>query len=175
MTDAKPRTPEEEERAFRIAIFKVLERIATALERSHPAPRELSVDLDGKYGDTKLKFKPRDWTGDFTKGQSCSSSPPELLDLYAQALEHFASKADDTPDGQKKKKYDELDAARARGWAKRHRSGWKPTATSSTPRTGWDAPAIGGSPAQPSTAGDPGDPPFADTSDLDDEPIDEPI
>src|SRR5258707_696863 len=87
VTDAKPRTPEEEERAFRIAIFKVLERIATALERSHPAPRELSVDLDGKYGDTKLKFKPRDWTGDFTKGQSCSSSPPELLDLYAQALE----------------------------------------------------------------------------------------
>src|SRR5260221_432486 len=98
VTDAKPRTPEEEDRAFRIAIFKVLERIATALERSHPAPRELSVDLDGKYGDTKLKFKPRDWTGDFTKGQSCSSSPPELLDLYAQALEHFASKADDIPD-----------------------------------------------------------------------------
>jgi hypothetical protein len=167
VTDAKPRTPEEEERAFRIAIFKVLERIASALERAHPAPREQSLDLDGKYGDPKVRFKPRDWTGDYTKGQLCSSSPPELLDLYAQALEHFASKADDTADGQKKKRYDELDAARARAWAKRHRAGWKPA--SSPTRTGWEAPAIG------SSAAPVDEPPFADTSDLDDEPIDEPI
>lgn len=81
-------------------------------------------DLDGKWGDPELRFKPRDWNGDDFKGCNFSQCPPELLDLVADSLDYFARKADQEGDA-KKAKYQRLDAARARGWSQRLRNGWQ--------------------------------------------------
>lgn len=80
-----------------------------------------TVNLDTAHGNPKLRFLPRDWSGSGEfKGMTFSQCPPDLLDIVADSLEYFASKADDP----QKKKYDTLDASRARAWAARLRSGW---------------------------------------------------
>ena len=84
-------------------------------------------DLDGKYGDPELKFKPRDWTGPSFKGRRFSECPPDLLDLVADSCEWFGRQADEkgefTDRGKAVGDYKRADAARARGWAKRMREG----------------------------------------------------
>lgn len=98
-------------------------------------------DLDGKYGDPEVKAKsPRDWTGDAQQGKRFSQCPPEYLDLVAERLDYFASQADGSQDAdeQKKRRYNLIDASRARGWAARLRNGWKApvdTMASGTPLT----------------------------------------
>lgn len=86
------------------------------------------ADLDGKYGDPEVKAKdPRDWTGPTMRGRRFSECPAEYLDMVAERLDYFCStNTGATEDDQKKLKYQRLDAARARGWAKRIRAGWKP-------------------------------------------------
>lgn len=92
--------------------------IVSAVQTVAAAP---AVSLDGPHGNPKLRFIPRDWTGSREyKGALFSECPPELLDLAADSLDYFAGKAED----EKKKKYDLLDAARARGWAARIRGGY---------------------------------------------------
>lgn len=92
-------------------------------------------DLDGKYGDPEVKAKdPRDWTGQPMQGRRFSECPAEYLDLVASRLDYFASRETDP----KKVRYNQLDAARARGWAKRIREG-RHTQTSEPvgAATGW--------------------------------------
>ena len=61
------------------------------------------------------------------RGKRFSECPPEYLDMVAERLDYFCStNTGATEDDQKKRKYQWLDAARARGWAKRIRAGWKP-------------------------------------------------
>lgn len=105
------------------ASLKALLLVMSQGRASSPdAPR---VDLDSQHGNPKLRFLPRDWNGSGAfKGLLFSECPPDLLDMVADSLDYFASKAED----EKKKKYDTLDAARARGWAARLRGGWKPSA-----------------------------------------------
>jgi hypothetical protein len=88
------------------------------------------ADLDGQYGDPEVKAKdPRDWTGPTMRGKRFSQCPAEYLDMVADRLDYFCSQnAGGSEDEQKKAKYQRLDAARARGWAKRIRAGWKPPA-----------------------------------------------
>jgi hypothetical protein len=90
-------------------------------------------DLDGKYGDPKVNFNPRDWRGDSIKGARYSECPAEFLDLLASALDYFARKADENGEtasnGKPKSFYSKKDAARARGWAKRIRAGYVNTST----------------------------------------------
>lgn len=95
------------------------------------------ADLDGKYGDPEVKAKdPRDWTGPTMRGKRFSECPPEYLDMVADRLDYFCSTNEGkTEEDQKKLKYQRLDASRARGWAKRLRSGWKPSRT--TAASGW--------------------------------------
>lgn len=87
-------------------------------------------ELDGKFGDPELKFMPRDWTGASFKGSHFSECPPELLDMAAETFEYFARQADEknerTDKGKPVSDYKRLDAARARGWAARMRSGVHP-------------------------------------------------
>lgn len=84
-------------------------------------------DLDGKYGDPVVKFMPRDWTGAPFTGRHFSECPPALLDMLAETFDYFARKADETHEmtngGKPVAGYKRADAARARGWAKRIRSG----------------------------------------------------
>jgi len=85
------------------------------------------ADLDGKYGDPAIRAKdPRDWTGDSMLGRPYSDCPPEYLEMVADRLDYFNSLLGDSADDQKKRKYQSLDAARARGWAQRKRNGWQP-------------------------------------------------
>jgi hypothetical protein len=61
-------------------------------------------------------------------GRAFSECPPEYLDMVADRLDYFSSQLGDSDDEKKKRKYNTLDAARARGWAARLRSGWTPPA-----------------------------------------------
>lgn len=84
-------------------------------------------DLDGKYGDPKIRVNPRDWTGDSMKGRTMSECSPEFLDIYAKALDYFAQRAEannETYNGQPTAPRDREHAAKARAWAKRKRDGW---------------------------------------------------
>lgn len=99
-------------------------------------------DLDDKYGDPEVKFHPRDWTGEPQKGKRMSECPPAFLEMIAETFDYFAAKAADTGElttnGKPVADYKRKDAARARGWAKRLRSGWKPTKPKSdTGPSGW--------------------------------------
>jgi len=86
-------------------------------------------ELDSKYGDPVVKFLPRDWSGDDYREYHFSECPVSLLDMLADAFDYFARKAEETGEEYKGKPtapYKRKDAARARGWAKRLRAGWKP-------------------------------------------------
>lgn len=84
-------------------------------------------DLDGKYGDPIVKAMPKAWKGKSYKGRKMSECPAELLDALAEMFEYFAGKAEQkgevSPRGKPIADYKRLDAARARGWAKRIRAG----------------------------------------------------
>lgn len=81
-------------------------------------------DLDGQWGNPIVKFNPRDWTGDGQKSKYFSECPADFLDVLASTLDFFADK--NAASDPKKAGYERKDAARARGWAKRQRQGWKP-------------------------------------------------
>jgi hypothetical protein len=88
--------------------------------KSEPA---VPVDLNGKYGDPIIKAKdPRDWAGETMRDRHFSECPPAYLELLAQRYDYFNQQETD----QKKRHYNELDAAKARAWAARIRSGYKP-------------------------------------------------
>jgi hypothetical protein len=115
-------------------------------------------DLDGQYGDPIVKAAdPRDWTGDSQKGNRYSQCPAQYLDLLADRLDYFAGKAEAegklTSAGKPVAPFNRKDAARARGWAKRIRDGFKPEASAASdapswateerkPLAGWDSPAL---------------------------------
>lgn len=100
-------------------------RAAVAAAVPPTSPIATDAELDSEYGDEPVKFKPKAWTGDFTKGQRMSECSPEFLDQLAAAHDYFATKnaADPTRAG-----YEVRSARRARGFAARLRAGWKPKA-----------------------------------------------
>lgn len=102
---------------------------ALLARQGNGAPAE-HVDLDSQHGNPIVKTKdPRDWTGAPMKGKHFSECPPEYLDLLADRFDYFAGKEEDP----KKAKYNRLDAARARGWATRLRSGYVSTTGTQEP------------------------------------------
>lgn len=95
-------------------------------EKRNDAPYTSNIPdhiLDGPHGDPIVKAKdPRDWSGGPMSGKRFSECPAAYLDLVADRLDYFASKEEDPT----KKRYNELDAKRARGWAARLRAGYVP-------------------------------------------------
>lgn len=94
-------------------------------------PKEVATDrdLDGKYGDPVLKFMPRDWMGESYKDRHFSECPAGLLDMVAETFDYFAGQAEaknELYNGKPVAPYKRMDAARARGWAVRVRSGRVP-------------------------------------------------
>lgn len=92
-----------------------------------PKPVATDRDLDGNYGNPVVKFDPRDWTGASCKGLKFSDCPAPFLDLLAETFDYFAGQAEakneKTNSGKSVADYKRQDAARARGWAARIRSG----------------------------------------------------
>ncbi len=89
----------------------------------------VTVNLDGPRGDPTIRAKsPRDWSGEDQLGKPFSECPPEYLDLLAERFDYF----NETETDEKKRGYNAMDAAKARGWAARIRAGWKPKATDAT-------------------------------------------
>lgn len=87
-------------------------------------------DLDSQYGDEEIKSKVPRWEGRQFKGHVMSECDVGFLDAYADFRDWAATKADEkgekAANGTPISKYDRRSAARARGWAARLRSGWKP-------------------------------------------------
>ncbi len=102
-------------------------RLARAVAPSGGPGVASDRDLDGKYGDPEVKLSPRDWSGPSMKGRRMSECPAEFLDLLAEMLDYFATKSEQkdekTTSGKPVAPYKRTDAARARGWAARIRSG----------------------------------------------------
>lgn len=115
---------EEMERDF-AALAARLNRAVALVEDLAAASGLFASDkeLDGPNGDPQVKFPPRNWAGPDCKGRKFSECPPEFLDALAEALSYSAK----NPKVGKEKyaKWNELDAARARSWARRLRDGWK--------------------------------------------------
>lgn len=124
-------------------ILKALARIESKLDKlmsGGPSVGAATVasdsDLDSEHGDPAVKFDPKRWTGASHKGSSFSACAPDFLDAYAEALQWSS---EHPKEGREKyAQYDARDAARARGWAKRIRTGWRP-AGAEPPATTTDA------------------------------------
>ncbi len=123
-----------------------LSRQRTARATSHGSGAAIASDrdLDGRYGNPEIRSRdPRDWSGPTMKGRRFSECPPEYLEMFAERLDYFAQKAEEqnemTSGGKPKAKYLRADAARARGWVQRMRSGKHapPPVESSSADPGW--------------------------------------
>jgi hypothetical protein len=85
-------------------------------------------DLDSQWGDPVVRKDPKRWLesgGASFVGVPFSQCPPDYLDALASLADWKAGKDDEkgTEEGAKYAKYARKDAARARGWAARIRSG----------------------------------------------------
>lgn len=80
-------------------------------------------ELTGKYGDPEVFKDPRDWSGPSYKGKKFSECPPKYLIMLAKMLDWLAADNKEkgvlASTGRPKHIYQELDAKRARGWAKK--------------------------------------------------------
>jgi hypothetical protein len=121
---------EERQQAILDALRSIDASMKTLVARAAAkAPKAVANDrdLDGNYGNPVVKFDPRDWTGASCKGLKFSDCPPPFLDLLAETFDYFAgqseAKNEKTNSGKPVADYKRQDAARARGWAARIRSG----------------------------------------------------
>ena len=128
----KPMTVDEA-RAWREAVDARLLTLETKVAALASAPRAQAApsggvatdaDLDGEYGNPEVRFDPKRWTGDSYVGLRYSACPPAYLETMAGFLD-WCAENDATSDNEKYRKnarYKTLDAARARGWARRNAS-----------------------------------------------------
>lgn len=109
------------------AIMSMLRSQPSGKPGSEDEPVAEDNDLDGDYGNPEIRFdpKPKYWNGASFAGKRFSECTAEYLDAMAKYLKACAWGA--RKDGDDKKAgYKEKDAARARGWARRIRNGYKP-------------------------------------------------
>jgi len=95
-------------------------RIAGPMVADHEADERVG-------GNPVVRFDPKSWSGPSFKGKKYADAPAEYLDLLASALTQMAAKAaeaGETYKGKPSAPYRYKDAARARRWAYRKRTGW---------------------------------------------------
>lgn len=113
-------------------VDRKVERLAAHLGANQPANGSKGAggggmvatlaQIQGQYGDPKVKSDPRDWGGPSHKGDPFSQCPPDYLELYADRLDFFGNKNEAAGDA-RKAGFDRLDAGRARRWAIEIREG----------------------------------------------------
>lgn len=114
--------------AIMLVLADIQKQLAAAPRASAPTGAVADDrDLDGEHGDFLVKKDPPRWDGASFAGCRLSECSPEFLESLAGFKDWQASKEDEkaTPESQKKAGWVRRDAARARGWAARLRSGWK--------------------------------------------------
>lgn len=111
------------------------------------------AELDGEHGDPKVHKTPKGWKGPKFDGRPFSKCSPEFLDYFGDFKDWCADNPKEGSDP-KYARYDRLDAARARGWARRLRAN-----ATSTPTNGAST-----QPTSEQTSGD-GDDEFTATDD----------
>jgi len=89
-------------------------------------------DLDSKYGNPTVRIMAKDWHGPDYVGWTFSDCPADYLDMHAKMLDAFAKKQASDPVKAKYADWSAKDAARARGWAARHRANGGPKARATT-------------------------------------------
>lgn len=113
-----------------VALETVVARVAAAFGGSSGASVQGEVasdsDLDGEHGNPVVRKDPKLWKGASFEGKKFSQCSPEYLESVASLCDWKAKKNDADPEKQKYAAYDRRDAARARGWARRIRAGYKP-------------------------------------------------
>lgn len=110
-----------------LAELKALNRNIVAMRPKEPIQPASDADLDSQRGNPQVKHDPRDWKGPPMKGRKYSECPAEFLDVLAGRLQWQAENPQ--PGKEKFASYDRLDCARALGWARRIRAGWKAPAS----------------------------------------------
>jgi hypothetical protein len=97
-------------------------------------------DLEGRFGNPKVRRDPKRWAGDSYVGALYSECPSDYLLVLAESLEYFAEKDSKKPDAKMHNngtfywRYDMQNAALARGWSSQNRGKTlpPPQASSST-------------------------------------------
>lgn len=117
-----------------MAAFKRLEaKLSQSTSSGGAAP---DVDLDGPHGDPVVRKDPKRWDISMGSYVGChfSECPTEYLEAVASFKDWQAGMDErkGTDDDKRKAKFNRLDAARARGWAQRLRSGYKAPEKSTT-------------------------------------------
>lgn len=114
-------------------LVKLEARIATAPAAKSSAGRVATVEeMDSPRGNPEVRSSPKKWDGVPCKGRRFSDCPPDFLDQLASLCDWMADRDDEAgargeTDAKGYKldgKWKRLDAALARGWAKRLREGW---------------------------------------------------
>ncbi len=92
-------------------------------------------ELDSAYGDPVVRKDPNKWREESYVGAKYSECTPDYLDAMAKYKDAcaYANEKEGNPAKAKYIAYDRRDAARARGWAMRLRSGWKPSSGGAAP------------------------------------------
>ena len=129
MTDQAPPTRADRSLSLLEQLLAATKETNRLLKRLVPPEIASDAQLDDpKHGDPIVNFT-KAWKGQFFKGKRFSQCPSDYLDHLAWTFDFYAEKKRAEGDT-KKAGYDEVEAARARGWARRLRSGWKPAGAS---------------------------------------------
>lgn len=107
------------------AIYREIRHLRLLQEASLSDAIAPADDMD----DPQIRFDPKSWRGPTFKGERMSACPPAYLDHLARAL--MAMARNEQAEGKLYKGkpsyvYKVADAARARRWALRRRTGWTP-------------------------------------------------
>lgn len=135
----------------RVAALELLVASLRAAQSAGASPKGVATDReldDPRWGDPVVRKDPPRYQGGSCVGLQYSRCPPEYLDELAGFLEWRADKEEQNEEKKKYARYSRLDARRARGWAARARSGWKP------PPDPYAGQGIGASAAKPEDWGD---------------------
>lgn len=105
-------------------------------------------DLDGDHGNPAIKYDPKKWKGRSFKNRRYSDCPPDYLAAVASFLDWSA--ANPKEGKEQYARFDRMNAARARGWAKRN-AGMSPDGDepSGPPEVPFAPPPFSAAPAAP--------------------------
>lgn len=120
-------------------VADALERIAAALEQMARTPTAAQgggssamvsatdMELDSQYGDPEVRKDPKRWIGAPIAPCKMSECPVDYLEELASFFDWQAEnpRAYGKYSAEQIANYRRKDAAKARGWARRKRAGWK--------------------------------------------------